>query len=162
MMKSLISAMLAGSLLVLPSCRYHSERPEPQAGDQPHHWLDGYPVVDRKVYEGPRIAADGWGTEHRIVLIAPTGGWSLALDHAREVDGHVQVFVSAVRPDPGLMVTQALERHEIKTDIDSRRPIEVFARIVEPTGDPADFPYRRAARSEYRIAPERERRQGRP
>jgi hypothetical protein len=132
-MKTLILiALVIGLLAALPACQYGGHRP----------------AVEREPYTGPEIRVDTWGTEHRVILTAPTGGWRTTLDQVRRADGRHEVFVTATQPDPELMVTQALARHELETNVDSRTPIDVYARLVDHGANPADYPYRLAARAQ--------------
>jgi hypothetical protein len=132
-MKAAISAALAFALLAASACQF---QPAPR--------------LDRAPYTGPEVIIDSWGTHHRVTLTAPTGGWSVGLDQTQEAGEVRQVFLTAIRPDPDMMVTQALQPHEIPTPVDSRAPIEAYIRVVEAGSDPADFPYRLAARSSQR------------
>jgi hypothetical protein len=105
------------------------------------------PRVESGPYSGPGISIISFAAQHQIVVTTPTGGWDVGLDQARLAGQQRQVFITATRPARDQMVTQAFQDHELNSTVDSRTSIEIFVRIVERGGDPADFPYRLAAQS---------------
>lgn len=111
------------------------------------HAVGPRPTVDRAPYAGPEVSIDSWAPRHQITITTPTGGWSAKLDQVRDGEGARDVFITLRRPDPEQMVTQALVPHTINSTADARIPIAVYIRVVEHGADPADFPYRLAARS---------------
>lgn len=106
------------------------------------------PRVDAEPYTGPRVAIESWGLRHQVTVTAPTGGWAIELDQSRDANGRREVFITARRPPRDQMTTQALVPHQIDSRVDSRTPIDIYIRVVDRGGDPADFPYRLAASSD--------------
>jgi len=95
-------------------------------------------------YSGPPITAEAIAGQHVVVLNAPSVGWSFTLDQTeREVD-HTDVFLTATRPNPAMMHTQALVRHEVGTTVPASTAVEVFVRVLEYGEKAGSQPYRRA------------------
>lgn len=106
------------------------------------------PEVESRPYAGPRIDIDSWGMRHTLTFTAPSGGWSFDVDQVRDLGPRREVFITARRPDPSLMVTMALHRLHADSEVDSRIPIDVYARVVDHAADPAPFPYRLVAQTD--------------
>jgi hypothetical protein len=129
-MKALFLAVFAVLFALSVGCRYvQNHGPRVEAGP----------------YTGPGVSINSFAAQHEIIVTTPTGGWDVGVDQARVAGEHRQVFITAVRPGRDQMVTQALQRHELNSTVDSRLPIDLFVRIVDRGADPADFPYRLAA-----------------
>jgi hypothetical protein len=82
-------------------------------------------------YEGPQIRASAAAGKHTVILTAPSGGWAFRLDQTRPKLGATQVFVTAQKPNPAFMQTQALVDHEVTTGVATDQTIEVYARVLE-------------------------------
>jgi hypothetical protein len=131
-MKPIVFAPLALLVTLILGCQ------TPNAG----------PRVDPGPYTGPSVQVDSFAPRHQVVVTTPTGGWDVGVDQVRQSGQRRQVFITAVRPARDQMVTQALQRHELNSTIDSRIPIDIFIRVVDRGTDPANFPYRTAGRTE--------------
>ena len=103
--------------------------------------------VESGPYSGPNVGINSFAPQHQIRVTAPTGGWDVGVDEAGESGGRAQVFITATKPAQDQMVMQALQVHEVNSTVDSRRPIDVYVRVVPRGSDPGDFPYRLAERS---------------
>jgi hypothetical protein len=80
-----------------------------------------------------------------VVLTAPTGGWAAQLDHTRRQLGGMDVFITARRPNPAFLHTQALVEHRIATSVPTTDNASLYLRIVEFNQEPESVPYRQAA-----------------
>lgn len=104
------------------------------------------PVADRR--PDPRVAVDVTqsASEQVVVVTTNTGGWSVALDRVYEPDeahdAHA-AFITARRPDPGSIVTQALVEHRLPTGVRPGEPLEVFLRVAGSDGPDPDQTYTR-------------------
>jgi hypothetical protein len=88
------------------------------------------PRVEGGAYEGPRISLEDLGGRHILVLTAPTGGWGFGVDQVRQQFDHDEVYVTARRPNPAYMQTQALVRHEAATGVSADRSLRIYARVL--------------------------------
>jgi hypothetical protein len=86
--------------------------------------------IGSAAYSGPPIEVTAGAGQHMLVLTAPTGGWAFRMDRSRKDLGRTEVFVSAVRPDPAYMQTQALVRHELATEVPGAEKIVVYGRVL--------------------------------
>ncbi len=87
-------------------------------------------------YSGPPLSIESTPPQYRVILTAPTGGWSFRLDQTRRAFDHTDVFVTLTRPDPAYMQTQAQVRQEAGTEIDPSQPITLYARILPHDAKP--------------------------
>lgn len=95
-------------------------------------------------YAGPDIAIDASGAQYQVVLTAPTGGWEFRRDRIRDsLDGR-EIFVTAIRPNPAYMHTQALTEHRLGTSAPTTAPVRLFARLIDHDQDPGSAHYRPA------------------
>ena len=97
-------------------------------------------------YEGPEIRGSQAAGKHTVVLTAPSGGWAFRLDETRPKLEATQVFVTAQRPNPAYMQTQALVQHEVTTGVAVDQKIKVFARVLDH--DESSGPYRQVTGAE--------------
>ena len=98
------------------------------------------PSIASQPYEGPQIRRSEAAGKHTLILTAPSGGWSFTVDQTRRTLEHTEVFVTAKRPNPAYMTTQALVDHEVTTGIATDQPITPFARVLDHNQDSG--PYR--------------------
>ncbi|MCC6662068.1 MAG: hypothetical protein IT437_14425 [Phycisphaerales bacterium] len=105
------------------------------------------PVVEQAdAYRGPSVSIDSTGPLHVIILTAPTAGWEVSFDQARQALGDTEVYVTARSPNPAYMYAQSQVAQRVGTSVDSKRPVRALVRVV-PYGLAAkDFPYRVAAK----------------
>jgi len=96
------------------------------------------------LYEGPPARVELMQGRHIAVFSAPTSGWSASFDFTDAAYRQRHVFVTLQRPDPSLMVSQALVEHRIDTTVFERDTITVFARTVAHGAEPELSPYRPA------------------
>lgn len=99
---------------------------------------------DANPYRGPDIRVDSSRDQHHIVMTAPTGGWAIARDIARQDANGFEVFVTITRPNPRFVQTQAITEQRLATGVSSREAMTVYARQVEFDETPAG-PYARVA-----------------
>lgn len=105
-------------------------------------------VTANAPYEGPPLSIVSTGGQHRIIMTAPTSGWTITLDGVTPRLNHTDIFITIVRPNPAFTQTQALINQEVGSSVDTSEPIEAFARILEFGEDAADQPYHGAGRSQ--------------
>jgi hypothetical protein len=110
-------ALAGAALLPAAGCRFLPER-EPR-------------LRDDLGYAGPEIALGEASGNHRLTLTAPSGGWTFKLDTVEEAYGHRRVLVTARRPNPAFMHTQALAEHNIRVPVPTGVPIRVYARVLD-------------------------------
>ncbi|TVS06301.1 MAG: hypothetical protein EA423_05775 [Phycisphaerales bacterium] len=105
------------------------------------------PVIadrDSDPYRGPDLRVDSSRDQHQIVMTAPTGGWAITRDLARQDASGFEVFVTITRPNPRFVQTQAITEQRLATGVSSREAMTVYARQVEFDESPAG-PYNRVA-----------------
>jgi len=96
-------------------------------------------TIGTQLYDGPPIELTTTGQQQIVKLTAPTGGWTFRLDTTRPQLDHTEVFVTAVRPDPAFMQTQALVTHELATGIAPGRPVRVYGRTLAHTEETGEY-----------------------
>jgi hypothetical protein len=87
-------------------------------------------AIANQPYDGPPIELATASQQRIVKLTAPSGGWTFRLDTTRPRLDLTEVFVTAVRPDPAFMQTQALVTHELATGIAPDRPVRLYARVL--------------------------------
>lgn len=90
------------------------------------------------------VAVDQTPAEQVVVVITNTGGWDVSLDSVfspEENHPAHEAFVTARRPAPGMIVTQALVERRLKTGVPPREPLRVLLRLAPSTGPDPDQPY---------------------
>ena len=98
-------------------------------------------------YDGPAIRIDSTGTQHLLILTAPTAGWSFTFDQVKKAFGHQELFVTVTKPNPAAMHAQVIVEQRLGTSVDSKTPLTVFVREVDFGSDPDARPYEFAAKS---------------
>jgi hypothetical protein len=99
------------------------------------------PAKAPDAYRGPPLALESTPPQHRVILTAPTGGWTFELDQTRRAFDHTDVFLTLVEPDPAYMHPQSQVRQEAGTGIEPAERIEVFARVLPHGAKPAKQAY---------------------
>lgn len=104
----------------------------------------GPEIADNDPYRGPDLRVDSSRDQHQIVMTAPTGGWTITRELARQDASGFEVFVTITRPNPRFVQTQAITEQRLATGVSSREAMTVYARQVEFDETPAG-PYARVA-----------------
>ncbi|MCC5786843.1 MAG: hypothetical protein JJU33_09100 [Phycisphaerales bacterium] len=104
----------------------------------------GPEIADSDPYRGPDLRVDSSRDQHQIVMTAPTGGWTITRELARQDASGFEVFVTITRPNPRFVQTQAITEQRLATGVSSREAMTVYAREVEFDESPAG-PYARVA-----------------
>jgi hypothetical protein len=91
----------------------------------------------------PPIAAEAANDRHLIVMRVPTGGWTLSVDKDEVIPAGRRVYVTARRPDPAFMHTQAFVNLRALTDVPVSTDIEVVARVLDRHAKPNSDVYAR-------------------
>ncbi len=79
--------------------------------------------------------------DYRLVLVTPTGGWSVEKDAERREEGVPTIYLTVSPPAPDTIVTQQLVEHPIRTRAHACGPMNVLIReapAMEKTGE-AEF-----------------------
>jgi len=105
-------------------------------------WTSSETIVDSDPAIPP-IALTQMNDRHVVVMRAPSGGWSLHVDKDERTPLGRRVFVTARRPDPAFMHTQALVDHNAITDVPVSTPVEIVARVLEHNENPRHRVYAR-------------------
>jgi hypothetical protein len=84
------------------------------------------PAIDSSPYAGPAVSVrvthmESFPVQHaaNVEVNTPTGGWTLARDHAAIINGTAKLFYTLEKPAADEMVTQAfvtLRDHFVSTD----------------------------------------------
>lgn len=110
----------------------------------------GTPVsIEPAAYDGPSVVMSAGTRNHMTVLTAPTGGWGVTLDTVRDAFNTRRVFVTAIRPGDGDLVSQAMVEHAIDTGVPLAQNVEIYVRVLNRGAD-IDGPYRLAAQASGR------------
>lgn len=113
------------------------------------------PRIADGAYDGPPLSIDQSGRTAVVIMEAPTPGWSVTVDRSSEARDHWQAFVTVRRPNPAYMYAQMIVRQNLLTTVESRRPLRVYARVLEFTDEAIDGEYREAVRAAP-VAPQAE------
>lgn len=105
----------------------------------------GHPALSSEPYNGPALSVDSSGAQHRVVLAAPTSGWSLTFDRSQKLFDRTEVYVTITRPNPAYPTTQVVVTLNLDSAVDIREDLAVFARVLD-YGQKIG-PYQRAAAS---------------
>ena len=124
--------LLAACLLIPAGCRVVDKLP----------WRSQEMITDPKP-STPPIMLDTASGRHLVVMRVPTGGWTLTIDKAEIIPDGQRVFVTARRPDPAFMHTQAFVNLRALTQVPAETNVEVVARVLDRHADPKDSIYAR-------------------
>tara|TARA_R110000782_G_scaffold12913_5_gene38279 strand:- start:28478 stop:28912 length:435 start_codon:yes stop_codon:yes gene_type:complete len=124
--------LLAACLLIPAGCRVVDKLP----------WRSQEMITDPKP-STPPIMLDTASGRHLVVMRVPTGGWTLTIDKAEIIPDGQRVFVTARRPDPAFMHTQAFVNLRALTQVPAETKVEVVARVLDRHADPKDSIYAR-------------------
>lgn len=89
------------------------------------------PSLSDARYDGPPIQIDRSGRVYRLIMEAPTPGWTFTLDHVTPSLDKATVTVTARKPDPSYMYPQVIVTQELLTTVETSFPIDVYARTTE-------------------------------
>lgn len=112
--RAMLSLGLAAFALALQSCA----------------WMPFSGETRENEYGGPPMEAASRGEAGYIVMRAPHGGWSHRVDRIERVEGGVQVYVTAIEPDPGRMYTQAITEQWLTTGTNAGEIQSIWARVL--------------------------------
>lgn len=100
-----------------------------------------FPSKTSEAYGGPPLALASTPPQHRVILTAPSAGWSFLMDQSRRAFDHTDVFLTIIRPNPAYMHTQAQVHQEAATDIDPSEPVVIYARVLAHDAKAGDQAY---------------------
>ncbi len=104
-------------------------------------------------YQGPTISVDSAGTEHIIVVQAPTGGWDIRLDRLLDGPGYTEAFVTLRKPNPLFVNAQVVVTHRLASKIGTTVPCRILARVKDYDDEDPDTAYSRATDAPAKPAP---------
>ena len=105
-------------------------------------WRSQEVITDPKP-STPPVMIDAASGRHLVVMRVPTGGWTLTIDKSEIMPDGQRVFVTARRPDPAFMHTQAFVNLRALTQVPVETNIEVVARVLDRHAEPNDRVYAR-------------------
>jgi len=111
--RAAFSLGLAAIAMALSACAWMPFAGEPREGE----------------YGGPPMEVSARGEAGYIVMRAPHGGWSHRVDRVERVEGGVQIYVTALEPDPGRMYTQAITEQWLATGTNAGEIRSIQARV---------------------------------
>ncbi len=111
-----LAAGIVCSAGVLPACKGGGRRPVKSSSG---------------VYDGPPVTLDSSGSQHVVVLQAPSAGWTFSLDRAERKLRGTELFLTATGPDPAFMHAQHVVSLRAGTGVESDRPVVVYVRVTE-------------------------------
>lgn len=132
-----LSLTLALGLCVLGGCKSTPRMP----------WKSRQAIVD-SMPGLPPMRLDAMDGKHLVVMRAPTGGWTLKIDRSEITPDGKRVFLTARRPDPAFMHTQALVDLRVLTEVPQDAHIELVARVLDRNERPRDRIYARVTPAE--------------
>lgn len=113
-----IAALTASAALVAPGC---SLLP----------WGNNDVSITAPNPDVPPIRLDQTNGRHLVVMQVPTGGWTVTIDRAEVTPDGRRIFVTARRPDPAFMHTQAFVELRALSEVSADIPVEVVARVLD-------------------------------
>ncbi|HYE63447.1 MAG TPA: hypothetical protein VD997_15755 [Phycisphaerales bacterium] len=106
------------------------------------------PETTSEPYLGPPLAIDTSGSEHMVVIQAPTPGWVATLDRVAEQHRHQGVYLTLRRPDPSFVYPQVIVEQRVATTVPTQTPVRVYARVLAPGKKDSSAPYVLATKTE--------------
>lgn len=89
------------------------------------------PTIDSSgAYAGPDVRIERGSETYISMFTAPTGGWSVRLDHVRRRFELQQAFITLTRPPRDAPVTQALIEHHVESTVRLDETIHVYVRVI--------------------------------
>lgn len=104
-------------------------------------------------YQGPAITIDSSGSEHIVVVQAPTGGWDIRLDRLLDGPGYTEAFVTLRMPNPLFVNAQVMVTHRLASKIATTVPCRVLARVKSHDDEDPDTAYARATDAPAKAGP---------
>ncbi len=89
------------------------------------------PTLGDSRYNGPPIEINRDGKMYRLILQAPSPGWTFTLDRVKPSLDKATLTVTARKPDPSYMYPQVIVKQELMTTVEASIPIDVYARVAE-------------------------------
>ncbi len=104
-------------------------------------------------YQGPAISIDSSGSEHVIVVQAPTAGWDIRLDRLLDGPGYTEVFVTLRMPNPLFVNAQVMVTHRLASNVATTVNCRVLARVKAHDDEDPDTAYSRATEAAAKAGP---------
>jgi|GEM_PF-1438731 len=83
------------------------------------------------VHQVPPIKVEQLNGQYLLVMQAPNSGWSIATERDERIAEGYRLFITVRRPDPAFMYPQAIVEKRLLCDVDSSKPMEIFARLLD-------------------------------
>lgn len=88
------------------------------------------PEVTQARYEGPAITLEQAAGQWLAVVRPDSPGWKITLDRRAEGHGFEGVYVTIKEPNPAFSYPLVAVEQRLALQVDGRRPVKVFARVV--------------------------------
>lgn len=128
----LVGVLIAAVLLPTQACQLRRRLP----------WVTSDTIVASDA-SLPPIALESVNDLHAVTFRARSGGWTIAIDRTEIIQGATRLYVTIRRPDPAFSHTQALVDLHALSNVPSRQPVEVVARVLDHDADPNQRVYAR-------------------
>ena len=113
-----IAALTVATALLAPGCRLLP-------------WGNNNVTITAPNPAVPPIRLSQTGGRHLVIMQAPTGGWTFTIDRAEITSEGRRLFVTARRPDPAFMHTQAFVELRALSEVPVDTSVEVVARVLD-------------------------------
>ena len=79
----------------------------------------------------PPIMVDAIDGKYLLIMQAPNSGWSIQAERDERTAEGFRLFITVRRPDPAFMYPQAIVEKRLLSEVDSSKPIEIYARVLD-------------------------------
>lgn len=95
------------------------------------------PEVAEAKYDGPAIAIEEAAGQWLAVVRPDSPGWRITLDRRAEGYGFEGVYLTIQEPNPAFSYPLVTVEQRLALNVDARRPVKVFARLLSFDGESA-------------------------
>ena len=95
------------------------------------------PEVTEARYDGPAIAIEESAGQWLAVVRPDSPGWRITLDRRAEGYGFEGVYLTIQEPNPAFSYPLVSVEQRLALNVDARRPVKVFARLLSFDGESA-------------------------
>ena len=95
------------------------------------------PEVTQARYDGPDIAIEESAGQWMAVVRPDSPGWRITLDRRAEGYGFEGIYLTIQEPNPAFSYPLVTVEQRLALNVDARRPVKVFARLLSFDGESA-------------------------
>lgn len=95
------------------------------------------PEVTEARYGGPAIAIEESAGQWMAVVRPDSPGWRITLDRRAEGYGFEGIYLTLQEPNPAFSYPLVTVEQRLALNVDARRPVKVFARVLSFDGESA-------------------------